>query len=119
MQENVDDSTSTQQQRLQMWFKHEGTPAHFFRNEREHLMLTFQERWIDWEAPRLVLKKIIFLSLNDTSTFGALTEVVNILQVITELDFENGDALYQEYCRLKAMMPILKDLPTPLERWDT
>ncbi|KAJ4438474.1 hypothetical protein ANN_14419 [Periplaneta americana] len=39
------------QQRLQMWFIHEGTPAHFFRNEREHLTLTFQDRWINWGGP--------------------------------------------------------------------
>ncbi|KAJ4432391.1 hypothetical protein ANN_21010 [Periplaneta americana] len=39
------------QQRLQMWFMHDGTPAHFFRNEREHLTLTFQGRWIDWGGP--------------------------------------------------------------------
>ncbi|KAJ4445251.1 hypothetical protein ANN_07052 [Periplaneta americana] len=39
------------QQRLQMWFMHNGTPAHSFRNEREHLTLTFQDRWIDWGGP--------------------------------------------------------------------
>ncbi|KAJ4430197.1 hypothetical protein ANN_22407 [Periplaneta americana] len=48
-----------------------------------------------------------------------LTEIVNILHVNTELDFENGDALYQEYCLLKEVMPILKDLPTSQEHWDT
>ncbi|KAJ4431305.1 hypothetical protein ANN_19902 [Periplaneta americana] len=36
------------QQRLQMWFMHDGTPTHFFLSEREHLTLTFQDRWIDW-----------------------------------------------------------------------
>ncbi|KAJ4437854.1 hypothetical protein ANN_13793 [Periplaneta americana] len=36
------------QQRLQMWFMHDSTRAHFFCNEREHLTLTFQDRWIDW-----------------------------------------------------------------------
>ncbi|KAJ4446961.1 hypothetical protein ANN_13663 [Periplaneta americana] len=30
---------------------HDGTPAHFLRNEREHLTLTFQDRWIDWGCP--------------------------------------------------------------------
>ncbi|KAJ4440837.1 hypothetical protein ANN_10684 [Periplaneta americana] len=35
-----------------------------------------------------------------------------------QLDFENGAALYQEYCLLKEMMQILKDLPTQ-ERRDT
>ncbi|KAJ4446641.1 hypothetical protein ANN_13338 [Periplaneta americana] len=38
------------QQRLQMWFMHDDTPAHFFRNEREHLTLTFQDHWIDWRG---------------------------------------------------------------------
>ncbi|KAJ4428036.1 hypothetical protein ANN_24050 [Periplaneta americana] len=47
-----------------------------------------------------------------------LTEIVNILHVNIELNFENGDALYQEYCLLKEMMPVLKDLPTQ-ERWVT
>ncbi|KAJ4443470.1 hypothetical protein ANN_05142 [Periplaneta americana] len=39
------------QQRLLMWFTHDGTPAHFFRNEREHLTLIFEDRCIDWGGP--------------------------------------------------------------------
>ncbi|KAJ4437192.1 hypothetical protein ANN_17327 [Periplaneta americana] len=39
------------QQKLQMWFMHDGTPAHFSRNECEHLSLSFQDRWIDWGGP--------------------------------------------------------------------
>ncbi|KAJ4438878.1 hypothetical protein ANN_14831 [Periplaneta americana] len=30
---------------------HDDAPVHFFRNEREHLTLTFQDRWIDWGGP--------------------------------------------------------------------
>ncbi|KAJ4435019.1 hypothetical protein ANN_23592 [Periplaneta americana] len=40
------------QQRLQMWFMHDGTPAHFFRSEREQVTLTFQDRLIDWGGPK-------------------------------------------------------------------
>ena len=39
------------QQRLQMWFMHDGAPAHFLRNVREHLMLAFQDRWIRRGVP--------------------------------------------------------------------
>ncbi|KAJ4438284.1 hypothetical protein ANN_14223 [Periplaneta americana] len=39
------------QQRLQMWFMHDDTPAHFLRNVREHLTLTFEDRWIDLGGP--------------------------------------------------------------------
>ncbi|KAJ4449606.1 hypothetical protein ANN_01009 [Periplaneta americana] len=39
------------QQRLQMWFMHDATPAHFLRNVHEHLTLIFQDRWIDRGGP--------------------------------------------------------------------
>ncbi|KAJ4449843.1 hypothetical protein ANN_01249 [Periplaneta americana] len=40
------------QQRLQMWFMHDGWHTSiFFRNESEHLTLTFQDLWIDWGGP--------------------------------------------------------------------
>ncbi|KAJ4431084.1 hypothetical protein ANN_19679 [Periplaneta americana] len=39
------------QQRLKMWFAHDGAPAHFLRNVREHLTLTFQDRWIGRGSP--------------------------------------------------------------------
>ncbi|KAJ4426817.1 hypothetical protein ANN_26616 [Periplaneta americana] len=50
-------------------------------------------------------------------TFRENVEI--LVEVNTELDFENGDALYQEYCLLKEIIPILKDLPTPQELSDT
>ncbi|KAJ4438259.1 hypothetical protein ANN_14198 [Periplaneta americana] len=50
------------QQRLQMWFMHNGTPAHFNRNVREHLTLTFQDLWIDWPA-RLRNLNLLYFSL--------------------------------------------------------
>lgn len=39
------------QQRLQMWFMHDGAPAHFHRNVREHLTLTFGDHWIGRGGP--------------------------------------------------------------------
>ncbi|KAJ4445046.1 hypothetical protein ANN_06845 [Periplaneta americana] len=45
---------------LQMWFMHDGAPAHFLRNMRENLTLIFQDHCIDWEAPRLDLNPLDF-----------------------------------------------------------
>ncbi|KAJ4430770.1 hypothetical protein ANN_19361 [Periplaneta americana] len=39
------------QQRLQMWFMHDGTSALFLRNVREHLPLIFHDRWIGRRSP--------------------------------------------------------------------
>ncbi|KAJ4430164.1 hypothetical protein ANN_22374 [Periplaneta americana] len=39
------------QRRLQMWFMHDGTTAHFLCNVREHLTLTLQDRWVDRGGP--------------------------------------------------------------------
>lgn len=39
------------QQRLEMWFMHDGAPAHFLRNVREHLTNTFNRRWIGRGGP--------------------------------------------------------------------
>ncbi|KAJ4438470.1 hypothetical protein ANN_14415 [Periplaneta americana] len=60
------------EQRLQMWFMHDGTPAHFFRNEREHLTLTFQDRWIDWTDQRMTA-----LAKNRTKELG-ISEILKV-----------------------------------------
>ena len=35
-----------------MWFVNDGAPAHFLRIVREHLILTFQDCWIDQQGPK-------------------------------------------------------------------
>ena len=39
------------QDRLQMWFMHDGAPAHFLRIVHQHLTRTFENRWIGRGGP--------------------------------------------------------------------
>ncbi|KAJ4433892.1 hypothetical protein ANN_16205 [Periplaneta americana] len=94
--------------------------VHLFKNEALNVYqraIDYLQKWFDYDSS--LLKELTFLSLNDTFTLSVFTEIVNILHVNIEVDFENGDALFQEYFLLKEMTPILKDLPTPQECWNT
>ncbi|KAJ4448480.1 hypothetical protein ANN_10496 [Periplaneta americana] len=74
---------------------HDGTPEHFFRNEREHLTLTFQDRWIDLGRPHtlacsfLKSKSPTLLVMKNNQILGLL--LLDFLGIIEDVRKSKAD----------------------------
>ncbi|KAJ8882509.1 hypothetical protein PR048_014320 [Dryococelus australis] len=63
-------------QRLEMWFMHDGAPAHFLRNVREHLAQAFNGRWIGRGGPVTWLSRSPGLNSLDLWLWGHLKSLM-------------------------------------------
>ncbi|KAJ4447057.1 hypothetical protein ANN_09046 [Periplaneta americana] len=118
------------QQRLQMWFMHDGTPAHFFRNEREHLTLIFQDCWIDrggptpWSARFSNLNPLDFWLSRTARTISLKSHSAKILLRILnrrlyskvegqlkKSNFESGRGSGRQYCDSDVRFELTTSVP--------
>lgn len=74
------------QQRLDLWFQHDGAPAHFANDVREHLNLVFREKWIGRGGPIPWPPRSPDLTPVDFSIWGQMKQLVYSTPVVDEMD---------------------------------
>lgn len=77
------------QLRQQLWFMHDGAPAHFSRLAREHLNRTYQNRWIGRGGPQFWPPRSPDLNSLDFYLWGHLKTLVYHTPIMTLEELRN------------------------------
>lgn len=95
------------QTRQNMWFMHDGAPAHFSLTVREHLNATFGQQWIGRGGPQLWPPRSPDLNPLDYFFWGHLKSLVYATPAVDEEDLRN---------RILINVNFIRNTPGILER---